>query len=76
MIKPVIKRCLSCKYYEIKEEQTGFCRMENLTTGNRQAEKPAAKADDCCEKWRDCGQTYFIRLGWLKNMAANKDQAG
>jgi hypothetical protein len=49
--------------------------MVNLTTGNRKAEKPMVKADNCCEQWRDCGQTYFIRLGWLKNLAADTDEA-
>ena len=75
MIKPVIEQCLSCKYYTIKDQLNGFCRMENLTTGNREAEKPMVEADNCCEKWQDCGQTYFIRLGWLKNMAANREDA-
>ncbi len=68
MIKPVKIRCLSCKYYTIHDQLTGLCRVEALTTGNRQAEKPSVQADSSCERWKDCGQTYFIRLGWIKNM--------
>lgn len=65
---PVKKTCLSCKYYKILDTMSGFCRMEILTTGNRDAEKPMVQMDSSCKEWIDCGQTYFIRLGWLKNL--------
>jgi len=59
--------CLSCKYYKIKDTQSGLCRMEALTSGNREAKKPKVDAEDHCEKWINCGQTYYIRLGWIKS---------
>jgi hypothetical protein len=66
MEKPVKTNCLSCKYYKIKDAKTGLCRMEALTSGNREAKKPEVEADYHCDKWIDCGQTYYIRLGWIK----------
>ena len=48
--------------------------MEVLTSGNRKAEKPMVQADSSCEKWIDCGQTYFIRLGWIKNMGKEQEK--
>jgi len=68
LVIPVNKSCLRCKYYKIKDSLTGFCRVEVLFSGNREAEKPIVQADSSCEKWIDCGQTYFIRLGWIKNL--------
>ncbi len=65
---PVKKICLSCKYYKIEDTMSGFCRMEILTTGNRDAEKPMVQMDSSCDKWIDCGQTYYIRLGWIRNL--------
>lgn len=41
--------------------------MEALTSGNREAKKPKVDAEDHCEKWINCGQTYYIRLGWIKS---------
>jgi hypothetical protein len=48
--------------------------MEILTSGNRDAKKPMVQADSSCEKWTDCGQTYFIRLGWIKNMGEEQEE--
>ena len=65
--------CLSCKYYLIKDPLTGLCRHEVLTSGNRTAQKPQVHADHSCPEWINCGQSYYIRLGWIKkNQADNK----
>ena len=64
---PMNTSCLSCKYYKIHDTRTGFCRVEILASGNRDAEKPLVQVDSSCERWVDCGQTYYIRLGWIKN---------
>jgi len=66
--------CLRCKYYKIQDALAGFCRVEILTSGNRDAEKPMVQADSSCSKWKDCGQTYFIRLGWIKNMVKEQEK--
>lgn len=30
------------------------------------------KHDDLCERWKDSGQQYYIRVGWLKNAKAKQ----
>jgi len=64
-------QCLSCKYYKIQDAQSGACRVENLVSKKRDAEKPTVQADGTCDKWKDCGQTYYIRLGWIRNLENN-----
>jgi hypothetical protein len=59
--------CLNCKYYQINDVSTGYCRVEALGPGKRSVEKPLKDADDHCAQWKDCGQTYYIRLGWIRN---------
>jgi len=27
---------------------------------------PLKRNEDTCPSWRDCGQQYYIRLGWIK----------
>ncbi len=69
-MQPTYKQnCLSCRYYTIQDKQTGFCRIEPLTSKDKKGEKPQVQADNLCDSWRDCGQTYFIRIGWLKKLA-------
>ena len=63
--------CLSCKYYKIKDARTGLCRVEALTSGNHQVDKPEVEAVHHCGQWVDCGQTYYIRLGWIKKNSEN-----
>ena len=65
--------CLSCKYYMIKDHLTGLCRQEVLTSGNRAAEKPQVHADHSCSDWINCGLTYYIRLGWIKNIQTDNE---
>ena len=57
----------------IKDPVTGVCRQEVLSSGNRAAEKPQVQAEHSCPDWIDCGQTYYIRLGWIKNMQSDDD---
>ena len=65
--------CLNCKYYKIKDAGSGFCRVEILTSGNQKTEKPVVQAESSCEQWKDCGQTYYIRLGWIRSMTKEAD---
>jgi len=60
--------CLSCKYYKIHDALSGSCRVEKLASGKRNTEKPVVKAESRCDKWKDGGQTYYIRLGWIRNL--------
>lgn len=58
--KPQI--CLRCKYFRLETIDTGLCRVDKDTDKNY----PLMHPNDHCAKWRDCGQQYFIRLGWIK----------
>jgi len=64
-------QCLRCRYYKIHDSQSGTCRVKNPASGKRDAEKPTVQAEGNCEKWKDCGQTYYIRLGWIRNLKKN-----
>ena len=61
-------QCLSCRYYKIHDAQSGTCRVDKPASGKHEAEKPTVQADENCEQWKDCGQTYYIRLGWIRNL--------
>jgi len=58
--KPQI--CLRCKYFRLETVEAGLCRVDKNTDKNY----PAMDKNDHCPRWRDCGQQYYIRLGWIK----------
>jgi len=58
----VKKMCLSCKHYRLKDEMSGICRVEKSDKSNY----PMKLNEDICDKWKDCGQQYYIRTGWIK----------
>jgi len=64
--------CISCKYYKIEDALSGYCRVESRESGDRSAHNPMVRQDDSCRKWLDCGQQYYIRLGWIKAMNARE----
>ncbi len=66
--------CLNCRFYKIQDVESGLCREEALTSKNHDAEKPVVKASHCCDQWVDCGQTYYIRLGWIKKNSENGEK--
>ncbi|MGB3224734.1 MAG: hypothetical protein WBB23_18165 [Desulforhopalus sp.] len=61
-MKGVKKICLSCKYFRLESVDNGICRVDKEIDKNY----PTKGKDDNCVNWKDCGQQYFIRLGWLK----------
>ena len=66
--------CMNCKYFKIEDEFTGYCRVAVYGKKEKKTEQnPMVLQDNFCEKWQDCGQQYYIRLGWLK---AQKKKAG
>ncbi len=67
MVQVMKTHCLNCKYYQINDVRSGYCRVESLVSKQPAAEKPLKDADDHCSQWVDCGQTYYIRLGWIRN---------
>ena len=59
--------CMSCKFFKIEDTHSGYCRVQVRESGNKEAPRPMVKKDDSCEKWQDCGQQYYIRLGWVRS---------
>jgi hypothetical protein len=55
------KHCLNCKFFRLRNAETGLCRVDKSLDPY-----PEREIAYCCERWQDCGQQYYIRLGWLK----------
>jgi len=68
MMQDVKKICLSCHYYRLTEKELGLCRVDK-----KLAEYPKKLTEDSCGKWRDAGQQYYIRLGWIKAQTQEND---
>lgn len=62
-MKGVKEQCLSCKFYQLQETDIGLCRVDK---GGKVGEYPSKHPTEHCPKWRDGGQQYFIRVGWIK----------
>ena len=61
------KICLSCRNFSLQETTTGLCKVvKGLAT------YPVKATEDSCDQWRDCGQQYFIRTGWIKGRLARE----
>lgn len=65
-MKSVMKNCLSCKYFRLETVDAGICRVMKNSDKNY----PSKNQTDDCVEWKDCGQQYYIRLGWIKAQAA------
>jgi len=65
------KICLSCKHFRLERRESGLCRVEK----DRAKNYPNKRPDEECLKWQNCGQQYFIRLGWLKAQAKAAEEA-
>lgn len=60
--------CMTCKYYKIEDALSGYCRFTSpKEAGKSRKDRPMVRQDHSCQEWRDCGQQYYIRLGWLKS---------
>ena len=64
--------CMSCKFFKIEDSMSGYCKIQARETGDKNTLKPMVKHDDSCDRWIDCGQQYFIRLGWVKSQNEKK----
>lgn len=65
-MRGVNKCCLSCKFFRLEDVASGICRVEKVEGGAY----PKKPKDDCCGRWRDSGQQYYIRVGWIKGREA------
>lgn len=68
-MKGVKKICLSCKYFRLETVDAGICRVMKDSDKNY----PVKQQTDDCVKWLDCGQQYYIRLGWVKAQIASTE---
>ena len=63
--------CLSCKHFRPVDAFRGKCRVDRLTVDP--SAYPLMKHQDCCEYWKDAGQQYFIRVGWVKSLKQSEE---
>lgn len=66
------KICLSCKNYRPLGQLSGCCRVDRQTLSASQY--PLMRHDECCERWKDGGQQYYIRVGWLKKLNEHAEE--
>ena len=65
------KACLSCKYFRLDDIHSGVCRVEKGRTPY-----PMKLHGDLCDLWKDCGQQFYIRTGWIKSRLAVEEEGG
>jgi len=61
------KICLSCRSFSLQDSSSGVCKLVREL-----AAYPLKATEDTCDQWRDCGQHYFIRTGWIKRQLAKE----
>ena len=64
-MRQVKQICLSCKFFRLEDIHSGLCRVSR-SLGEKVA-YPMMKNDDTCPNWKDSGQQYYIRTGWIKS---------
>jgi hypothetical protein len=60
------KICLSCRHFSLQAPASGVCKLVKGMTNY-----PVKSIEESCESWKDCGQHYFIRTGWIKRQLAS-----
>ncbi len=55
------RTCLNCKTFRLEDAQSGICRVDKTVE-----QYPKKGLKDTCDQWRDAGQQYYIRQGWIK----------
>lgn len=67
-MRPVPKKiCLDCRNFSLQDTSSGVCKVVKGL-----ADYPVKATGDSCDQWRDCGQQYFIRIGWIKGELARE----
>jgi hypothetical protein len=59
------KKCLNCTFFRLDDIYSGRCRVDKSELGGDRL--PLVRKEDSCSRWIDCGQQYYIRLGWIKS---------
>lgn len=55
--------CLRCRWLKLDDVYSGICRKAK----GKGAPRPLVKVTDSCGDWKDAGQQYHIRMGWIKS---------
>lgn len=61
-MKHLQKMCLSCVNFRAKSAEEGICKTDKSLS----PKYPVFRHTDSCDRWKTCGQQYYIRLGWVK----------
>lgn len=64
--------CMNCRHYKIVDALSGYCRAKTGQGPAKNELKEMVRHDHTCPQWDDCGQHYYIRLGWLKAQQARQ----
>ena len=56
--------CIGCKHFRMKSVDSGICKIRERA--GRSGQEAAVAVAYTCASWVDCGQQYYIRLGWIK----------
>lgn len=68
------KTCMSCKFFKMEDTMSGYCRVQQRKSGDMDAPRPMVKQDYLCNQWDDCGQQYYIRIGWARSQNEKKEK--
>ena len=71
-IRKLKRVCLSCKHYRPKDESRGKCRVGKGKVDP--SDYPVMNHEDGCNLWKDAGQQYHIRVGWVRNLKNRKEE--
>jgi hypothetical protein len=63
-------KCLRCKFFRLDNDRSGVCRVDRELAPHY----PCKDTEETCSRWHDCGQQYYIRLGWLKRALAEAEE--
>ncbi len=70
-MRPVPKKiCLDCRNFSLQTVATGVCKVVKGLPAY-----PVKATEDSCARWLDCGQQYYIRIGWIKARLAQEQDA-
>ena len=67
--------CIRCKFFRMQDSAKGICRVLPRKTDGLPAARPEVATTHSCEKWQDCGQQYYIRLGWIKGQKEKTEKS-
>ena len=65
------RTCLNCKFFRLDDIFSGRCRVDKSEIGADRL--PLVRNEESCSRWVDCGQQYYIRLGWIKSTKKKMD---